>query len=161
MSLVTDADKGEILEIAKRYPHKRAALIPALHVVQRRHGWVPPEAMAEVAGILDTRPVEVMEVVSFYTMLNPAPVGRYHIQVCRNLSCALRGARRIAQHLSRKLGIEVGSTTPDGRFTLSEVECLGSCGTAPMLQLNDDYHEDLTEARVDEILTSLPQGSGR
>jgi NADH-quinone oxidoreductase E subunit len=155
MSFVTAADKGEILEIAGRYPFKRAALIPALHLVQRRHGWIPPEAMAELAGILEIRPVEVMEVVSFYTMLNPAPVGRYHIQVCRNLSCALRGARRIARHLSSRLGIEVGGTTADGRFTLSEVECMGSCGTAPMLQLNDDYYEDLTEARVDEILASL------
>jgi NADH-quinone oxidoreductase subunit E len=156
MSLITDADKNEIIEITKRYPHQRAALIPAFHVVQRRHGWIPPEAMAELAGILGIRPVEVMEVVSFYTMLNPSPVGRYHIQVCRNISCALRGARRVAGYLSQKLGIEVGGTTPDGRFTLSEVECLGSCGTAPMLQLNDAYHENLTETRLDEILASLP-----
>ena len=156
MSVITEDMRREILSLFPRYPQERAALLPALHVVQRERGWIPPEAMAEVAALLGIRPVEVMEVVSFYTMFNRAPVGRHHIQVCRNISCALRGARAITRHLSGKLKIPVGGTTPDGRFTLSEVECLGSCGTAPMLQCNDDYHEDLTVERVDEILSRLP-----
>ena len=156
MSVLTEAMGQEIRALFARYPRKRSVLLPALHIVQRERGWISPEAMAEVAALLDIRPVEVMEVVSFYTLYNRAPVGRHHLQVCRNIACALRGARRITRHLSGKLGVPVGGTTPDGRFTLSEVECLGSCGTAPMLQCNEDYHENLTEERVDEILSELP-----
>ena len=156
MSLLSKEARGEIMDYTKRYPEKRAALLPALHIVQRDHGWIPVDAMEEVAALLDIRPVEVQEAVSFYTMYNRKPVGRYHIQVCRNISCSLLRARDITRHLSSRLGIGVGETTSDGRFTLTEVECLGSCGTAPMLQLNDAYHEDLTEERVDEILDALP-----
>ena len=156
MSVLTEAMRQEIVSLFPRYPQKRSALLPALHVVQRERGWIPPEAMEEVAALFDLRPVEVMEVVSFYTLFNRAPVGRHHIQVCRNIACGLRGARKITRHLSGKLGIPVGGTTPDGRFTLTEVECLGSCGTAPMLQCNEDYHENLTVERVDEILSGLP-----
>ncbi|MDP3937349.1 MAG: NADH-quinone oxidoreductase subunit NuoE [Deltaproteobacteria bacterium] len=155
MSLLNEAARKEILECTKRYPEKRAALLPALHVLQRDHGWIPQEGMKEVAELLGLKPAEVLEVVTFYTMFNQKQVGRHHIQVCRNISCALRGARRITRHISGKLGIQTGETTPDGQFTLSEVECLGSCGTAPMLMLNDDYHENLTEPRVDEILDDL------
>lgn len=156
MSLLSEEARREIMDYTKRYPHKRAALLPALHIVQRDHGWIPTDAMKEVALLLEIRPAEVMEAVSFYTMYNRKPVGRYHIQVCRNISCVLLDARRITRHISSRLGIAVGGTTSDGRFTLTEVECLGSCGTAPMFQLNDDYHENLTEERVDEILDALP-----
>ncbi|MFQ5457459.1 MAG: NADH-quinone oxidoreductase subunit NuoE [Myxococcota bacterium] len=156
MSLLSKEARGEILDYTKRYPQKRSALLPALHIVQRDHGWIPADAMEEVAALLEIRPVEVQEAVSFYTMYNRTPVGRYHIQICRNISCALLQARRITRHISSRLGIGVGETTSDGRFTLTEVECLGSCGTAPMLQLNDAYHENLTEERVDEILDALP-----
>lgn len=155
MSLLDDAARKEILEVTKRYPEKRAALLPALHVLQREQGWISREGMKEVAALLALRPADVLEVVTFYTMFNQKQIGRHHIQVCRNISCALLGARRITRHISGKLGIEVGESTPDGRFTLSEVECLGSCGTAPMLMLNDEYHENLTEPRVDEILDDL------
>jgi NADH-quinone oxidoreductase E subunit len=153
--LLSEAARKEILDCTKRYPEKRAALLPALHIVQRDHGWISKEGMEEVAALLDLRPGEVLEVVTFYTMFNQKPIGRHHIQVCRNISCALLGARRMTRHISGRLGIGVGETTPDGRFTLSEVECLGSCGTAPMLMLNDKYLENLTEARVDEILDGL------
>ena len=156
MSLLSEEARREIMDYTKRYPHKRAALLPALHIVQRDNGWIATDAMKEVALLLEIRPAEVMEAVSFYTMYNRKPVGRYHIQVCRNISCALLDARRITRHISSRLGIGVGETTSDGRFTLTEVECLGSCGTAPMLQLNDDYHENLTEERVDEIFEALP-----
>ncbi len=156
MSLIGETARKEIIAFTKRYPQKRAVLLPALHIVQREHGWISIEVMEELAEMLEMRPVEVMEAVSFYTMFNRRPVGQYHIQVCRNISCSLLGARQITRQISERLGIKVGETTPDGRFTLSEVECLGSCGTAPMFQLNEDYHENLTEARVDEILRSLP-----
>jgi NADH-quinone oxidoreductase subunit E len=156
MSLIGEKARNEIIAFTKRYPQKRAALLPALHIVQREQGWIPIEVMEELAEILEIRPVEVMEAVSFYTMFNRRPIGRYHIQVCRNISCSLLGARRITRLISERLGIKVGETTPDGRFTLSEVECLGSCGTAPMLQINEDYYENLTEARLDELLRSLP-----
>jgi NADH-quinone oxidoreductase E subunit len=156
VSLLNEAARNEIADYTRRYPSKRSALLPALHIVQRDHGWISREAMEEVAALLEIRPAEVMEAVSFYTMYNQKPIGRYHIQICRNISCALRAARKIRRHIAESLGIEVGETTSDGRFTLSEVECLGSCGTAPMFQLNDDYHEDLTAARVDEILAALP-----
>ena len=155
MSLLNESARKEILDFTKRYPEKRSALLPALHVLQRDHGWISEEGMSEVAALLDLRPADVLEVVTFYTMFNQRKIGRHHIQVCRNISCALLGARRITRHISSKLGIEVGGTTPDGRFTLGEVECLGSCGTAPMLMLNDEYHENLNEPRVDEILEDL------
>jgi len=156
MSLLSEATRREILDCTKHYPQKRAALLPALHAAQRELGWISNETMKEVAQLLDLRPADVLEVVTFYTMFNQEQIGRHHIQVCRNISCALLGARRITRHISGKLGIKTGETTPDGRFTLSEVECLGSCGTAPMLMLNDEYHENLTEPRVDEILDDLP-----
>ena len=100
-------------------------------------------------------PARVQGVVSFYTMLNMRPIGRHHIQICRTLPCALGGAEQITGFIKQKLGIDIGQTTADGRFTLSEVECLASCGTAPMMQINDDYYESLTEAKVTEILDSL------
>jgi NADH-quinone oxidoreductase E subunit len=104
---------------------------------------------------MDQAPARVLGVVSFYTLYNMKPVGRHHIQVCRTLPCALRGAENVTRLLKKKLGIEPGQTTADGRFTLSEVECLASCGTAPMMQVNDDYYENLTEEKIDEILDGM------
>jgi NADH-quinone oxidoreductase subunit E len=100
-------------------------------------------------------PAQVYGVVKFYTMYTMKPIGRHHIQVCRTLPCALRGAEKVTSFLKKSLGVECGQTTPDGRFTLSEVECLASCGTAPMMQVNDDYYENLTEERLTEILQQL------
>jgi len=112
--------------------------------------------MEEIAAILEMQPVEVNAAAAFYTMYNiDKPVGRNHIQVCRNISCSLMGAEHIITHLERALGIKTGETTPDHRFTLSTVECLGSCGTAPMMQVNDEYYENLTEAKVDELLKKM------
>ena len=108
-----------------------------------------------MATLLDLPPAKVLHVATFYTMFNKRPVGKYHIQVCTTLSCMLRGSDDLVDHLKKKLGIEVGETTPDGKFSLVRVECLGSCGTAPMFQLNDDYHEDLTIEQVDQILDGL------
>ena len=142
-------------ETVNRYPKKEAAMLPVLYLAQQEFGYLGEEAIAYVAKILDQPPARVHGVVSFYTMLNMKPIGRHHIQVCRTLPCALRGAEKITGFLKQKLGIELGQTTADRRFTLSEVECLASCGTAPMMQINDDYYESLTEAKVTEILESL------
>ncbi|HEY3152729.1 MAG TPA: NADH-quinone oxidoreductase subunit NuoE [Candidatus Binatia bacterium] len=142
-------------ETVNRYPKKEAAMLPVLYLAQQEFGYLGEEAIAYVAKILDQPPARVHGVVSFYTMLNMKPIGRHHIQVCRTLPCALRGAEKITGFLKQKLGIELGQTTADRRFTLSEVECLASCGTAPMMQINDDYYESLTETKVTEILESL------
>jgi len=142
-------------ETVNRYPKKEAAMLPVLYLAQQEFGHLGEEAIAYVAKILQQPPARVHGVVSFYTMLNMKPVGRHHIQVCRTLPCALRGAEKITGFLKQKLGIELGQTTSDNRFTLTEVECLASCGTAPMMQINDDYYENLTEAKVTEILESL------
>ena len=141
-------------EIA-RYPKKRGALLPALHLVQKELGHLSPEATREVAEIFELRPVEVMEVISFYNMFRARPGGRHHVHVCTNLPCSLRGARGLLKSLEAHLGIEAGETTSDGRITLGHEECLGACGYAPMLRVDETYHEDLDEARAKEILDAL------
>lgn len=142
-------------ETVARYPKKEAAMLPVLYLAQREFGHLGPEAIEYVARLMDQAPARVYGVVSFYTMYNMKPVGRHHIQVCRTLSCALRGAENVTALIKKKLGIEPGQTTADGRFTLSEVECLASCGTAPMMQVNDAYYENLSEEKIGEILEGL------
>jgi NADH-quinone oxidoreductase E subunit len=142
-------------EIVHRYPKKEAAMLPVLYLAQREFGYIGPEVMDYVAEIMDVPVARVYGVVTFYTMFNMKPIGRHHIQVCRTLPCALAGSERITAAIKEKLKIGVGETTPDGRFTLTEVECLASCGTAPMMQVNDDYYENLTEKNVGEILDRL------
>jgi NADH-quinone oxidoreductase subunit E len=142
-------------ETLSRYPRKEAAMLPVLYLAQQEFGYLSPEAIEYVARLMGQSPAKVHGVVSFYTMYNMKPIGRHHIQVCRTLSCALAGAEKITDFIKNKLAIELGQTTADGRFTLSEVECLASCGTAPMMQINDDYYENLNEERVTEVLESL------
>jgi NADH-quinone oxidoreductase E subunit len=142
-------------ETVSRYPKKEAAMLPVLYLAQQEFGYLSPEAIDYVAKLMGQSPAKVHGVVSFYTMYNMKPIGRHHIQVCRTLSCALGGAEKITDFIKKKLAIELGQTTADGRFTLSEVECLASCGTAPMMQINDDYYENLNEEKVTEILDSL------
>jgi NADH-quinone oxidoreductase subunit E len=142
-------------ETVSRYPKKEAAMLPVLYLAQQEFGYLSPEAIDYVAKLMGQSPARVHGVVSFYTMYNMKPIGRHHIQVCRTLSCALGGAEKITDFIKKKLAIELGQTTADGRFTLSEVECLASCGTAPMMQINDDYYENLNEEKVTEILESL------
>ena len=142
-------------ETLSRYPKKEAAMLPVLYLAQQEFGYLSPDAIDYVAKLMGQSPAKVHGVVSFYTMYNMKPIGRHHIQVCRTLSCALGGAEKITDFIKKKLVIELGQTTSDGRFTLSEVECLASCGTAPMMQVNDDYYENLNEEKVTEILDSL------
>lgn len=153
--MLSDKAKSEIQQLKARYPHPNSALLPALALAQKEHGWLSPEVLEEVAAVMDLSPAQVGSVASFYTMFNRRPVGKYLIQVCTNIACSLLGAEHIVEHLKRQLGINVGETTPDGRFTLMEVECLGSCGTAPVMQVNDTYYENLTAEKVDEILAEL------
>jgi NADH-quinone oxidoreductase E subunit len=141
--------------IVGRYPQPKAALLPVLWQVQKTEGWVSSEAEAWVAERLGVSAAHVHGCVTFYTMYKQRPMGRYHIQVCTTLTCMLRGCDELVQHLKQKLNIEEGQVTPDGKFSLVRVECLGSCGTSPMLQLNDDYHEDLTPEKVDALLDDL------
>ena len=141
--------------IVARYPVRRAALLPTLWLAQEQWGYLSLEVMEYVAERLDLKPAFVGSVASFYTMYYKRPMGRHHVQVCTNLSCALVGSDRILDCLRQRLGIEVGETTADGKFSLSEVECLASCGTAPMMQINDDYWENLTPERTLEIVDRL------
>jgi NADH-quinone oxidoreductase subunit E len=142
-------------ETVARYPKKEAAMLPVLYLAQEEFGYIGPEAIEYVAKLMDQAPARVRGIVTFYTMYNMKPIGRHHIQVCRTLPCALRGAEKVTAFLTQKLGIKPGQTTEDGRFTLSEVECLASCGTAPMMQINDDYYENLTEDKIEQILGSM------
>ena len=153
--MLSEGAVKEINDLTGKYANKRSAVMPALFVVQREYGYVNEEGMREVANILGLRPVQIFEVAAFYTLYNKKPVGKYHIQVCTNISCSLLGADHIVDFLSMRLGVRVKETTPDKMFTLSAVECLGSCGTAPMMQINDRYYEDLTKEKIEEILKGL------
>jgi len=147
--------KKEIEEIISRYPKKEAALLPVLHRVQREVGYISAEEERLVAELLEVKPIKVREVVSFYTMLNSEPRGKYHIQVCSNITCSLLGAGHLIDYLEEKLGIKVGQTTPDRKFTLSTVECLGACEQAPVMMINFDYYGHLDRKKIDEILGKL------
>jgi NADH-quinone oxidoreductase subunit E len=152
---LSDDRNKKLTEILSRYPTKMAACIPALHLCQEQNGWVSEEVITWVAHRLDLSPAHVKGVVTFYTLFNQQPVGKHQLWVCRTLPCALRGSDNILEHCKKKLGIKEGETTEDGVFTLRTAECLASCGTAPMMQIDKDYHEDLTTERVDQILDQL------
>lgn len=147
----------KMTKLEQRYPMRNALILPALHAAQEEFGWLPKEAMAEVAAFIGVHPAQIREVASFYTMYNLNPVGEKHLKICTNVSCMLRGAYDLVGHCEKKLGIKTGETTADGKFTLSEEECLGSCGTAPAMMVNDDYHEDLTIERINQILEGRAQ----
>ena len=157
----SDAGEKEFQDIVSRYPNTRAALLPALFLAQREFGWVSVEVMDFLAERLEIPPSHVLTTATFYTMYNKQPVGRNHVQVCTTLSCAIRGGYELIEKLEERLGIRLGETSTDGNWTLSEVECLASCGTAPMLQVTDStgkitYFEDLhTDAAVDAMLDRL------
>jgi NADH-quinone oxidoreductase E subunit len=147
--------EAEIDRHLAKYPVKRSAILPLMFIVQRERGYLDPAGVSYLANRLSLRITDIWEVATFYSMIHIKPIGKYHIQICKTLSCKLLGAEKITQYCAEKLGIKVGETTADGRFSLSEVECLGSCGTAPMFQVNFDYHENLTTEKVDRILESL------
>jgi len=150
---VSKALNREIENTLKKYPNKEAALLPLLHLLQEEFGYVKKEVMELAAERLDLPYSKVKGVATFYTMYNKKPVGKYHVQVCRNISCSLTGSSLIIDSIKKHLNIEVGETKD--KFTLSTVECLGSCGTGPVMQVNDDYYEELTPESVIKILDSL------
>lgn len=149
----------ELNEILSRYPNKMAACIPALHLCQEvNDNWVSPEVIDFVAERLELSTSHVAGVVTFYTLFNEEPPGEHQVWICHTLSCALRGGEQLIQHCERKLGVHVGGTTADGKITLRTAECLASCGTAPMMQVDKRYYENLTTAEVDRILDELTGG---
>lgn len=150
----SDAVVEEMRSHVAKYPtdRSRSALIPLLFVIQRERGYIDNPGVNFLARFLNLEVTDVWETATFYSMLNMRPVGRHHIQICKTLSCKIMGEPDITEHICSKLGIHPGETTEDGKFTVSLVECLGSCGTAPMMQIGFDYHEDLTVEKVDKIL---------
>lgn len=154
--VLNEAQERELTDILGRYPNKMAACIPALHLCQDANGnWLSPEAIQFVADRLELSTAHVKGVVTFYSLFNEHPPGKHQVWVCRTLSCALRGSDAILEHCQKRLGVAVGGTTADGRFTLRTAECLASCGTAPMMQVDKTYYESLTTEKVDRILAAL------
>jgi len=150
---VLDAIASEL----QKYPaeQKQSAVMAALRFVQEENNWISREAMDAIAGVLGMQPIQVYEVATFYSMYRLKNSGRHQINVCTNVSCMLCGSSEVVSHLEDRLGVELGQTTTDGRFSLNEVECLGACGGAPMLQLDRDYHENLTPETLDALLEGL------
>jgi NADH-quinone oxidoreductase E subunit len=151
----SEQTKKRLGEVVSRYPQKKAALLPILHLIQQEVGYISATEEKQVADLLEIKPIQVREVVTFYTMFNCQPVGTYHIQVCSNLSCSLLGAESLVDYLKEKLGIELGETTEDKKFTLTTVECLGACEHAPCMMINYDYYGNLDKKTIDEILDHL------
>jgi NADH-quinone oxidoreductase subunit E len=154
--MFSEEAKTQLDNLIKKYPTKKAALLPALWIAQEQYGgFVPPEAMREVAGYLDLPAAEVEGVATFYTMYNKAPVGKNHLEVCHNVACMVVGADALIDHIGEKLGIEKGETTADRKFTLSGAECLGACANAPCMMIGPKYYENLTADKVDNIIDEL------
>ena len=143
-------------EVAKYPPERKSsAVMAALRIAQEEHGWLSVPLMDYIAELLGMRPIQVYEVATFYSMYDLKPVGKHKISICTNISCMLCGSDTIVKHLEKRLGIKLGETTPDGKVTLKEVECLAACCGAPMFQIGKNYYENLTPQKVDEILASL------
>ncbi len=153
--MLSTETRQKIQSLTQVYETNQSALIPALHLAQADQGWLSEETQREVARILGITAQSVRQVVTFYTMFNQKPVGRHMIQVCRNLSCSLLGGQRLQKQIQEKLGLADGETTQDGRFTYVSVECLGSCGTAPVLMVNDRYYENVTSQQIERLLEEL------
>lgn len=151
----TEENLRKVEAAITKYPQKKAAVMPVLYIAQEQHGWISGEAMTEVARILEMTQEEVLGVVTFYTMYHKKPAGKYHIQVCTNVSCMLRGGYDIYNAVRDKLKLENGGVSEDMLFSLEEVECMGSCGTAPMIAVNEDYHENIDTEKTLQILDSL------
>lgn len=154
--MFSEEAKKTLEKIIAKYPTKKAALLPALWLAQEEYGgWLPPEAMREVAGYLDLPPAEVEGVATFYTMYNKEPVGKFHIEVCHNIVCMVRGADDLIEHIGHKLGIGQGETTADQKFTLNTAECLGACANAPCMMIGETYYEDVTPEKADKLIEEL------
>ncbi len=153
--MLSEALKSKFDRIIARYPLKRSAIVPLLLFAQDEIGYVTDEAIEEIARRVDVRPIEVIEDISYYSMLHRQPIGRYNFQVCTNVSCMLRGAEEIFEHCSKRLGIRHKQTTADRKFSLEEVECIGACTGAPAMQVNYDFFENLTQEKIDALIDRL------
>jgi len=153
--MLSERHLQQIEELKKRYQNPQSVVLDALWMLQEEHGWISEDGMKYVADTLGIPYHHVYGVVTFYTVFNKKPVGKHKIEVCTNVSCMLRNSERIIKHLEEKLHVGMGETTADKRFTLVEAECLGSCGTAPVMQIGDEYYEDLDEEKVDKILDRM------
>jgi len=158
--MLSEEARKRILGSAEQFPDRQSAILPALHILQEEQGYLTDEGMKEVAETLDVPYSDVAGVASFYAMLFERPVGRYVLDVCTTLSCSLLGAEHLVDYLSEKLGIKVGETTPDGLFTLRTVQCLGDCGSAPVMMVGDTYHENLTPEKLDALLADFAAKAG-
>lgn len=148
--------KQKVLNELKRYESKQSAVLPALYIGQKENnGYISAEVIKELSNVMDIPESQINEVFTFYSMYNKNKVGKYHVQVCRTLSCMLNGAEELTAHLCSELNVKLNEVTPDGRFTISEVECLGSCGTAPMMQIGNKYHENLTPESAMNLLRGM------
>ena len=156
MFKLSDSGVEFVKKELKRYETRRSAIIPCLFKAQEENGgWVSPDCVAHLAELMDLPAIQINEVLSFYTMFNKKPVGKLHVQVCCNISCAMNGGRELASHICKKYGVKPGDMSEDGLVSLSKVECLGSCGTAPMMQVNDEYHENLTQESAIQVIENL------
>lgn len=153
--MLNENNLKRVEELKRRYPTTQALTLPVLWMVQEQEGYVSEASMREVAELLNVSFAHVLGVVTFYTMFQRQPTGRHHIEVCTNVSCMLRGSKKIMDHLEHRLGVKCGETTPDKKVTLSETECMGACGYAPMLAIGEEYHEHLTAEKVDRLLEGL------
>ena len=151
----TEENLKRIENEIRKYPNKQPAVMAALWIAQEQNGWISVEVMKEVAAVLDMTAEDVLGIVTFYTMYHQKPMGKYHVQVCTNVSCLLRGGYELFEQVKQKLNIGNMQVTDDKLFSLEEVECMGSCGTAPMIAVNEDFYENLDENKVDQILNSF------
>jgi len=156
----SDARLAEIKTLVARYPAAQSALLPVLHMAQEDFGYLPMEVQQMVADVLELRLMAVREVVTFYTMFREQPCGKYLLEVCTNASCMLNGANELAAHMCEALGIKIGETTPDGMFTVTEVECAGACAGAPVVQVNNIYHERADATHMDEVIAQARAAGG-
>jgi len=153
--MLSEENLKKIEELKKSYPTTQALVLPVLWMIQEERGYISEESMKYAAQVLDVPFAHVLGVVTFYTMFHSKPLGKHHIEVCTNVSCMLRGSEKIVELLEKRLGIGLGETSKDKKWTLSEVECMGSCGTAPMLAVGEEYHENLTLEKLEQILSDL------
>ncbi len=150
-----EKNEKKFQELLKRYPKKDSLTLPSLWMIQHQDGWICENAMKYLADRLDMSPMDIYSIASFYSMFHLKPIGRYNIQICKTLSCRLRGSENIKKHIESRLGIKAGQSTKDMKFTITEVECLGSCGTAPCVCINEDYIQNSTPQKIDAILDGL------
>jgi NADH-quinone oxidoreductase subunit E len=153
--MLNDANLKKVEDLRKRYPTSQSLVLPALWIVQEQEGYISEDSMKYIAALLKIPFSHVLGVVTFYTMLKKKPAGKHHIEVCTNISCMLRGSGKILEHIEKRLGISTGQTSEDKKWTISEAECMGSCGTAPMVAIGDEYYENLTIEKIDKLIDGL------